>query len=450
VVRTLLVYAADANAKDTYDRTAFILAITNGQVETVDALLVSKSPLPNPPKIRPVGDKSDERPDSRDSAKPKAKAKTRPSALVTAGENITGTDDLGSTMGSSATLDRSPSSTLTQTIGAPGGKKSLASSARSQDLAATTGSMSLKKAMGKEVGASPKIARTKTGDTGEGKSGKKATIAADVKGGGGVSDAIAKRRAKMLKHDHGRRGAEPTSLITAAIARRDEVVKKPIGYPVAGAVIRQLDKDGRNPLQLAVSLQRTTIVHKIFEAKGDHSASDNEGVTVLMEATRTKQRDIVTILLERNARVDAKDKKGRIAIDVCEDEVIRHMLERRLVSERVPDLDAPIPPDSADGVPGSQQPVFRTRFEQLPLQLTEETLEKHIRYLLGKLGAGKPLYMEVVIDPVRSRPKGHAYADFSTAAAADLAVRGDGLCIAGQEVRIFKEVQSPMRQHSFV
>jgi len=162
-----------------------------------------------------------------------------------------------------------------------------------------------------------------------------------------------------------------------------------------------------------------------------------------MEAVTICRRPrIVEALLEAGARIDARNKEGKRAADLADDKAIRDLLDKYEISKTLPVGAPPDPSAEKEAAPrrGSKlRPVFRIRIEHLPLELTADILEEHIRSLMRRIGATNPLKVEVAIDPISSRPRGYAYVNFADAAAADLMLRGNGEIVGGNALRIYRD-----------
>ncbi|CAE7943820.1 HERC2 [Symbiodinium necroappetens] len=80
------------------------------------------------------------------------------------------------------------------------------------------------------------------------------------------------------------------------------------------------------------------------------------------------------------------------------------------------------PTDTTD----KEDAVFRVRMEKLPTRISAEALENKIQVLLKKVVV-RPVHMEVVMDPIMGRPRGHCYLDFLDSQSSEKALELDGL-----------------------
>jgi len=123
---------------------------------------------------------------------------------------------------------------------------------------------------------------------------------------------------------------------------------------------------------------------------------------------------------------------------------LRLMLERAIVQERTGmqrksiGFHENVPIAQASDVE-KDDAVFRVRMEKLPTRMTPEDLERKIHILLKK-AVVKPVHMEVVMDPIMGRPRGHCFIDFLDSRSSDKAMELDGSELAGQRIRMFRDV----------
>jgi len=266
---------------------------------------------------------------------------------------------------------------------------------------------------------------------------------AQKKAAAAAASGVAKRKKIAPAVTVEKRGDDPQALITAATQMRAEILSRKVN-PMGKVLMRQADVDLRTPLALSVHFRQMPIFHRLLEDKADMEASNTQGNSVLMEAIAMKQREAVARLLELKAKTDKVNKEGKGVYDLCEDPQIKQMLDRHEIQGKLPE-----PSEEAAEEPAQEgerqrryskvQRFFRLRMEKLPTQLTGELLEQSIRSFLKKQGAPNALKVDVVLDAITSRPRGYAYVDFADAAAADLAMRGDGQQLNGQVVRMLKE-----------
>lgn len=74
------------------------------------------------------------------------------------------------------------------------------------------------------------------------------------------------------------------------------------------------------------------------------------------------------------------------------------------------------------------------------LAMRQDTIREQLKLFIKQRGAPKPMKIEVGVDPITARPKGHAYADFLDLSAAELVLQGDGKPINGQPVKVVFEI----------
>lgn len=253
-----------------------------------------------------------------------------------------------------------------------------------------------------------------------------------------AASGVAKRKKVAPTQKVEKRGDDPKALLQLATDKRTEFASKKVTAAIK-TLLRQVDCDNRMPLALSVVHSNMQIFHLLLQEGADITSSNVLGNNVLMEAVIAKQREAVARLLELGVKIDTVNKEGKNAKDLCEDTVIRQMLDRYAIVQKLPNSGAQPVEVAGDTQKRNKGRIFRVRMEQLPTQLTDELLEEGIRLFLKQRGAGVTR-IEVALDPITSRPRGYAYLDFADAASADLAMRGDGLKMNGYVVRMVKEV----------
>lgn len=81
------------------------------------------------------------------------------------------------------------------------------------------------------------------------------------------------------------------------------------------------DDRGATPLHTAVmhGKAHTHVVRFFLDGGVPIDAQDNDGLTALMFTAMHAERDAMAVLLEKGARTDLTDKRGRMAAEVAED-----------------------------------------------------------------------------------------------------------------------------------
>ena len=219
---------------------------------------------------------------------------------------------------------------------------------------------------------------------------------------------------------------------------------------IAKKVLRQVDCDERSALALAVLKRSSNITQILIDAKADLETVDAQNNGILHYAARNRDREVVAALMELNVRIDRENADGCKPSDLCEDADILHMIARKLVSKKLaalpgqPQPDQPPPPPPTHPALDTGDPVeerrHRIRFEGLQNTLSQENITEQLKLFIKQRGAPKANRIEVALDPITSRPKGHAYADFADVSSAELVLQGDGKPINGQPIRVFFEI----------
>lgn len=188
-----------------------------------------------------------------------------------------------------------------------------------------------------------------------------------------------------------------------------------------GAALREQDDGGLAPLALAAQGGKAEMVAVLLELKAPVDAADKQGLSALMLAAARGDLPVVEELLRGGASVSLRSSGGSRAADLAASEEVRRLLERLEILGRLPP-DGPEPPQLKTFVerPVEEQPrrpvtapaSFRVRVEELPKSLSVEVTEAVIMRLLRQRTTGKPMSIEVPVDPVTSRPQGHAWLEF--------------------------------------
>merc|ERR1711918_87569 len=100
------------------------------------------------------------------------------------------------------------------------------------------------------------------------------------------------------------------------------------------------------------------------------------GWTALMYAVVSKQKNVVKLLLAKNATVDRTNAARKHSLDLCEDLPIRRLLEKHVVALRIPPEDVESGkerPDSEETTDGPVRKLFRVRFENSKRSLPENS-----------------------------------------------------------------------------
>lgn len=241
-------------------------------------------------------------------------------------------------------------------------------------------------------------------------------------------------------------------LLIIAAQKRLAKMEKPLRGPGLQALLELNDKK-RSPLHISVvagqSLGNFKVLSKLVDLKANCNFRDCHGMTPLMEAAVANYGEAVEKMLgEESTVVGEKDNKGKTAADYADsDPGLRMMLERAIVQERTgfkkksygfKETVSIAKPDAEkdDG-------IFRVRMEKLPTKMTLEDLERKIQILLKK-AVVKPVHMEVVMDPIMGRPRGHCFIDFLDSRSSEKAMELDGSELAGQRIRMCRDVALAM------
>ncbi|CAN1250832.1 Acyl-CoA-binding domain-containing protein 2 [Linum perenne] len=83
-------------------------------------------------------------------------------------------------------------------------------------------------------------------------------------------------------------------------------------------MVINIDSEGRTPLHWAVDRGHRNIVELLVERNADVNAKDNEGQTALHYAVVCEREGIAELLVKQNANIDEKDNDGMSARELCE------------------------------------------------------------------------------------------------------------------------------------
>jgi len=240
-------------------------------------------------------------------------------------------------------------------------------------------------------------------------------------------------------------------LILAAERRQNKLSKAAHGG--GNKVLLDTGDKGMTVLHYAVAAGRTAghfrVLSKLVELKANCNAKEKNGRTPLMQAAAVGYTEAVERMLrDSSTKVADKDKGGRTAADHAASQHIQMMIERAMVQDRTgqprqsldfQDRSPVFQTDAAD----KEDAVFRVRMEKLPTRMSAEALENKIQVLLKKVVV-RPVHMEVVMDPIMGRPRGHCYLDFLDSQSSEKALELDGLEVAGSRIRMFRDVALAM------
>lgn len=247
-------------------------------------------------------------------------------------------------------------------------------------------------------------------------------------------------RKKLVKDVREKRGDHPRALLEHAAEIRTKLVKTPFGK-IGRRLVNQCDLEERSALCLAVIGRHSNMVQILLSSKAELETTDSHGNGVLHYACMNRDREQVATFMDLNARVDRLNKDGLKPVDLCqEDPDILHMIERKLVSKKLETLP-PSPTHVAPAVGINLEERHRIRFESPMLQtMGQEAILKELKLFIKQRGAPKAKNIQVELDPITARPRGHAYADFLEEWAAEMVLQGDGKQLNGQPLRVFFEI----------
>lgn len=231
-----------------------------------------------------------------------------------------------------------------------------------------------------------------------------------------------------------------TGLMRTAYRWRRDLINEPPEIATPQELLGAVDPDGRSVVHLAVDTRNLAHLRSLLFMKANIDAADPRGRSPLMDAAEAGHRDVVEELLELHPDVEAEDREGKKAFDLTSDPAIKELLARELVRRKLPKNQRAVAASSAAKTfANTGAGVFRLRFEELPVKVSEEVLVEELKDLLRAQGTGKPANLEVVCDPITDRPRGFAYVDFTHPRAAEVALQCDGEEVLSKIIRVVRD-----------
>jgi len=240
------------------------------------------------------------------------------------------------------------------------------------------------------------------------------------------------------------RDAPPSDTLRYLAQRHhDELATTPPPIPEASKLLAEKDEEGHEPLALAVLHRQPDIIPLLLQLGADVDAADSRSNTALMLAAARGEGFAVDHLLGHGANTSCRDAVGRCAADLARTPAIRESLRRQAVVARLPrgtsvgarQSHAEIPsPDTCAG-------QFRLRLEGLPQRKASQVVENHIIAFMARLGVGNPLRLKVALDPITERTRGYAHVVFVDEESMNEVIRHNGDPLCGGTVRIVREPQ---------
>jgi len=409
-MRTLLAYSADVNAKDKNGRTPFHLAVINGHESICEIMM---EPLKPPPQFPAEGELHWGK-----EAKAKGKAKPADKKEKVEAEKI---DEPVA----------EPASPISRNVT---GAEPEAVSRKVTEAEAKVPS---------EGGPSPRSPKLKEGKAKT--KGKNSRQGSAARPGSADPGEPTKKKEAAFKKEQSKVGDNPSYLLDLATKKREALAKSDKNPLGPKAALKQADGHSKSSLALAVKYVQPEIQALLIKEKADVEAQDDKGITVLMEAVMTKQRDLVGNLLSMKCKADRKNKDGETATDLCKDAAIRMMLESFALELKLQSME---PKDGEDSKPtkalkkkkkDDDRPVWTVRCEQLPTNYLDDVLEEQVGALLKRCGAPTPVRIEVIVDPITGKPRGWAICEYYDAAACDVALRATGDSVFGQVIKVVRD-----------
>mmetsp|Transcript_89701 Transcript_89701/g.159391 ORF Transcript_89701/g.159391 Transcript_89701/m.159391 type:complete len:989 (+) Transcript_89701:65-3031(+) len=246
---------------------------------------------------------------------------------------------------------------------------------------------------------------------------------------------------------------EGEQLLILANERRTEKMENPPRVPGHQLLTDVGGKLNRSALHYNISAGKSSshyrVLLKLIKFQAEANATDKNGMTALMLAAKEGYSQACEKMVGmKECNPALKEKTGKTAADFAEKLQLKMMLERAIVAKKTgkpggsgsfSEIKTPEPVEASP----DDTVVFRVRLEKLPLRMSQEELEYRVKILM-KTAVVKPVRIEVPLDPIMGRPRGHAYADFLDSRSATKAMDLDGQDVAGSKIRTFRDLPSVM------
>jgi len=246
------------------------------------------------------------------------------------------------------------------------------------------------------------------------------------------------------------------TLIYDTSRMRDQLLLKDLVQTVEPwRVVIEVDSLERSPLILAALNERDPrkglcgceLAKPIMRASAKVDHKDSSGTTALMYAAARGDYQMVTVLLEGNADADQRNRDGQSAFDFARNATMRGLLVRKMVERRIQPskasealveaLEAAAKMKEEEKEARSEHYILR--IEGLPRVGDGEAVERVLRDMLKKKGAGRPKRVELVSDPITQIPTGLAYVDYHHIRLAEAVMAADGEKIEQSVIRVSRE-----------
>lgn len=215
-------------------------------------------------------------------------------------------------------------------------------------------------------------------------------------------------------------------------SKKPELLPPPVS---TAATLRTADNDGRAALALAAHSGQPELVAILIGLSAPIDATDTHGRTALMSAAGRGDRQSVCHLLAACANIDLRSVDGLCALDHASTTDVRRELQeqtdRNAINRQLKkSCSLPSLVKTATGTSAAEanpktkpQPVRKIRLylDCLPMGLPGDHLEAEVWDLLDTHGVDHALSVEVVVDPITLRSRGHAYIQFANAPEAEAA-----------------------------
>eukprot|EP00929_Paragymnodinium_shiwhaense_P044903 TRINITY_DN23011_c0_g1_i1.p1 TRINITY_DN23011_c0_g1~~TRINITY_DN23011_c0_g1_i1.p1 ORF type:complete len:1058 (+),score=276.68 TRINITY_DN23011_c0_g1_i1:54-3227(+) len=207
----------------------------------------------------------------------------------------------------------------------------------------------------------------------------------------------------------------------------------------ATSALADRDADGATPLALAAASGKSDLLPMLLNLGAPINAPDLEGNTAIMLSAKRGDKPAVQYLLSMKARIDITNQDGKSALSLAKGAELRGLLQDHLdraAIESKLSRSCSLPSLTQAGgsrregaaAPCQDAPkksflsACRVRVDGLPTRLPVEQLEAHVSKIVRRRRIECPSFVDVAVDPITLKPKGHCFLGFDSEEKAAAAV----------------------------
>jgi len=228
-------------------------------------------------------------------------------------------------------------------------------------------------------------------------------------------------------------GRSPVSLMNAASKMSlGSQLSPPQVAQELDAALSETSADGSTAVAVAARARQPELLRLLLELKAAPDTPDLQGNTALMLAAAAGEKNMVAGLLSAGAAVNAQNSTGFDALDLASNAEVRQMLQAEMDRSAV---EKQVQLSKSCSLPSlkksSSQSTLtatnvkpsgcRVRLDCLPLRASADHLEAEVWDTLKRYRVLSPLTVDVAVDPITLRSRGHAHLDYASADQAESA-----------------------------